>query len=69
MAGTQINLAFIKARRVELNKSLLEVAEALGFKDASTYWNYENGNFRLKADMLPLLAEILECEIEKFFEN
>ena len=45
------------------------MAEQLGFKDGSTYWNYENGKYRLKADMLPKLAEILNCEIENFFKN
>lgn len=64
-----IDLDFIKKRRLELGKSAQEMALDLGFKDGSTYWNYENGNYRLKADMLPRLAEILDCTIENFFTN
>lgn len=64
-----IDLDFIKKKRLELGKSAQEMALELGFKDGSTYWNYENGNYRLKADMLPKLAEILGCNIENFFTN
>ena len=64
-----IDLDFIKKTRQERNLSSQEMAEQLGFKDGSTYWNYENGKYRLKADMLPKLAEILNCEIENFFKN
>lgn len=63
----KINLDFIKSRRNELGISSQEMAEALGFKDGSTYWNYENGNYRIKADMLPSLAKKLQCEITNFF--
>ena len=63
----EINLEFIKNRRNELGLSSQEMAETLGFKDGSTYWNYENGNYRIKADMLPRLAKKLNCEILNFF--
>lgn len=64
-----IDLEFIKKARQKRNLSSQEMAERLGFKDGSTYWNYENGKYRLKADMLPKLAEILNCEIENFFKS
>lgn len=63
----QLNLDYIKSRRVELGLSLQEVANKLGFKNASTYLKYENGNYSFKAEMLPVLANILKCEIENFF--
>lgn len=63
----KINLEFIKNRRTQLGISSQEMAESLGFKDGSTYWNYENGKYRIKADMLPNLAKKLDCKITNFF--
>lgn len=63
----QLNLDYIKARRIELGLSLQEVANKLGFKNASTYLKYENGDYLFKAETLPALATILNCEIENFF--
>jgi len=65
----QLNLNVIKEKRIKLNLSLQEVANLLGFKNASTYLKYENGEYLFKADMLPKLASILKCEIENFFTN
>lgn len=63
----QLNLDYIKERRIELGLSLKEVANELGFKNASTYLKYENGDYLFKAEMLPVLANILKCRIEIFF--
>jgi len=62
-----LNLDFIKQRRLMLNISLQEMAEKLGFKNASTYLKYENGTYSFKADQLPYLARILKCNIQDFF--
>lgn len=64
-----LNLEYIKKRRIELNLSLQYVANKLGFKNASTYLKYENGDYAFKADMLPKLSSILNSEIEKFFTS
>lgn len=63
------NLDFVKERRRELGISQQKMAEYLGFKNASTYLKYESGTYSFKADMIPLLAKILNCRIEKFFKN
>lgn len=63
----QFNLEFIKARRQELGISTEEMAKVLGFQNYSTYWKYENGQYRFKADMIPALANILQCEPQNFF--
>lgn len=63
----QLNLNYVKARRIELGLSLQEVANELGFKNASTYLKYENGDYLFKAEILPSLATILKCKIENFF--
>lgn len=62
-----LDLDFIKTRRLELKKSLKEVANSLGMTNASVYTKYESGVYAFKADQLPLLAEVLECEISNFF--
>ena len=63
----RLNLDFVKKRREELRLSPTYMAEALGFANASTYWKYESGNYRLRADMLAKLADILKCEPQNFF--
>lgn len=63
----KINHKFIKEKRKEKNITLQEMALYMGYKKASTYSNYENGIYSIKADMLPILANILDCKIEDFF--
>ncbi|EGT5367782.1 TPA: helix-turn-helix transcriptional regulator [Clostridioides difficile] len=65
----KINHDFIKKRRNTLNLSLQNVAKELGFKNASTYFKYETGQYSIRADMLPKLSKILDCDIENFFTN
>ena len=64
-----LNLDFIKTRRLELGISQQKMAEKLGFKNASTYLKYESGAYSFKAEMIPSLANILNCKIENFFKN
>lgn len=63
----KLNLLFIKKRRLEINKTLQEMADCLGMKNASTYLKYESGLYSFKADQLPALAEALKCKITDFF--
>ncbi|CCL36145.1 TPA: helix-turn-helix transcriptional regulator [Clostridioides difficile] len=65
----KINHDFIRKRRNALNLSLQNVAKELGFKNASTYFKYETGQYSIRADMLPKLSKILDCDIENFFTN
>lgn len=64
-----LNLEFIKNRRYELGISQQKMAEKLGFKNASTYFKYETGIYSFKADMIPVLAKTLNCNIENFFKK
>lgn len=64
---TKVDLDYIKERRTELKLSLRNVANQLGFKNASTYLKYENGVYSFKAEQLPPLADVLNCEIKDFF--
>lgn len=61
------NLMFIKKRRLELDLTLQEMANKLGFKNASTYLKYESGEYSFKAEQLPMLANALDCNLVKFF--
>ncbi|MDA7028657.1 helix-turn-helix transcriptional regulator [Bacillus sp. CLL-7-23] len=61
------NLEFVKSRRNSKQIKLQHMANALGFKNASTYMKYENGEYSFKANHLPVLATELECEISDFF--
>lgn len=64
---TSINLKFIKSKRKEKNITLQQMANILGYKKASTYSNYENGIYSIKANMLPVLAKTFECEIKDLY--
>ncbi|MDM5233346.1 helix-turn-helix domain-containing protein [Lysinibacillus pakistanensis] len=63
------NLDFVKQRRQELNMTLQEAADTMEMKNASTYLKYENGTYLFKAEQLPLLANMLKCSEENFFEQ
>jgi transcriptional regulator with XRE-family HTH domain len=65
----QINLDFIKKRRLELGYTNQIMAEKLGFKNASNYYKYETGEYSFKASMLPVLSKILNCDMKNFFIN
>ena len=66
---TKLNLLFIKEKRTSLGLTHQKLAEQLAFKNASTYFKYENGTYSFKADHLPKLANILECNINDLFFN
>lgn len=65
----KLNLKYIKNKRLEKKLTLQEMAEKLGMKDASTYMRYEKGEYALKADIIPKIALILNCDIKDFFKN
>lgn len=63
-----LDLRFIKNKRTEKGIDLQYMSEQLGFKNASTYKKYEDGIYKMKAEMLPTLAKVLECEVSDFFK-
>jgi transcriptional regulator with XRE-family HTH domain len=63
----RINLEFIAKRRVEAGITLQDMAESLGFKNASTYLKYEKGEYDLKANHIPVLAKKLNCALRDLF--
>lgn len=63
------NLAYIAKRRKEQRVTQQEMAKKLGFRQASTYSKYENGDYKIKAEMLPQIADILRCQVTNFFAS
>lgn len=63
----QFSLEVIKNKRLKEEKTLQEMADSMGIKNASTYLKYETGFYAFKAEQLPLLAKSLNCKITDFF--
>lgn len=63
----EINLFLIKKRRKEMRITLQEMAEVLGFKNASNYYKYEKGEYKFSAEHLPLIADKLKLKINEIF--
>lgn len=57
----------IKTRRQELGYNQAEMAKLVGLSNASHYQKYEDGIYKLKAEMLPKFSKALEMDIEDFF--
>lgn len=65
----KFNPSIIARKRSEKKISLQHMAETLGFKNASTYMHYEKGTYAFKAEQLPIVAKVLGCKVEDFFEE
>jgi transcriptional regulator with XRE-family HTH domain len=65
----KLNLDYISHRRNELGLTLQDMAEALGFKNASTYLKYEKGVYCFRANHLPIMARRLKCTLDSLFMN
>lgn len=65
----KFNPLVIAKKRSEKKISLQQMAEELGFKNASTYMHYEKGTYAFKAEQLPTVAEVLGCKVEDFYEE
>jgi len=63
----KLDLNFIVNRRKKLGFTMKYMADKLHISGASSYYKYETGEYKIKADMLPDLAMTLRCNIENFF--
>lgn len=64
----ELDLEFIKQKRESEGLTFRQVSTAMGFKSPSTYYKYENGEYSLDAHHLPVLAQILKCDLADFFK-
>lgn len=62
----QFNVKLIEARRKKLGMTIEDMADKVGMSTTS-YFRYEKGESRIKADMLPAFAEALKVSISRFF--
>ncbi|WYU50004.1 helix-turn-helix transcriptional regulator [Bacillus sp. FSL K6-0047] len=58
-----------RIRELRLQKGIQQsfVAEKLGYKSSSSLNDIEMGRRKLKADLIPLLAEILDVDVSDLF--
>lgn len=63
----EVNLDVIRARRKEMRFTLQDMADVLGFKDASTYYKYEKGHYKFKANHIPILSTKLKLRMKEIF--
>jgi transcriptional regulator with XRE-family HTH domain len=63
-----LNLDFISNRRRKMGLKQAELAEMLGM-GATDYCKYENGIYKLNAEMIPTLARALRCPIVALFKE
>lgn len=68
MEKKEVNLKLMKEKREEKGFTLKDMAEELGLSNGSNYLKYENGDYKLKADMIPALSKKLGIGITKFFK-
>lgn len=63
-----LNLEFISNRRKKMGLKQAELAEMLDM-GATDYCKYENGIYKLNAEMIPTLARALRCPIAALFKD
>ena len=63
------DLKAIENRRRMLRISRKDMAQRLSLSNESVYWKYEKGDYKFKAETLPKLAAILQCEPQYFFTD
>lgn len=63
----KVNIDFIKKRRQEMKLTQLEMAKKLGLKSAPSYLMYEKGSYEFKAEMMPIIADVLGCDLKELY--
>lgn len=64
----EINLGFVKKKRMELHYTNADMAKALGLSSPEKYYRRETGEYAFKATELPALSAKLKEPIESFFK-
>ena len=63
----KLDLNLIRAKRLEKNISLVEMAERVGMTSNSQYYKYEAGIYKFNANTVPKVAEALGMKIEDLY--
>ena len=64
-----MNLLALRKIRGEMNLSLQDMADALGLKTAGGYLRIENGENKLKAEHLPIIANKFDMSLDELATN
>ena len=67
MQNNVINLDYIVRRRKALGFTQSDMANKLRMNSAPAYNKYEKGIYKFNAEIIPLLAETLQCEFKDIF--
>lgn len=67
MVKRKLDLDYIKKLREENHYSQAYMAEQLGLKSTDKYTRRENGQYNFQSSELPILSDLLNTPIEKFF--
>lgn len=65
----EIDCDFIRERRLELEYTQTYIAFCLGYRNASSYYKSENGDQALRAKDLPIIAQLLKCDINDLYKK
>lgn len=65
----ELDLELIKEKRLALKYTHGEIAYYLGYKNPCSYYKYENGDYAFKANQLPILAQVLGCELTSLYKK
>ncbi len=65
----QVNLEKMRALRVKRGLSQARMAEALGYKTPLGYHYLESGRCQIKAQHLPVIAKLLDVDIQELFAS
>jgi transcriptional regulator with XRE-family HTH domain len=64
----QISAEFLRSRRLELGKSVEQVAAEVG-RSVNAVFTWESGRYVPATDSLPSLARSLECDLADLYEK
>lgn len=64
---SELNLEYIKKRRLELGLSQADISEMVGMNGKASYSRYENGIYSFNANHVPLLAKALKTSISNLY--
>lgn len=63
----KVNLNYIKSERKAKKISLQEMADLLGFKNASNYYKYETGEYEFSANHIYAISKSWKKSLKNFF--
>lgn len=63
----EVNLNLIKETRLKKGYSLQEMAENIGLSDKVKYYRRESGEYKFKAEEIPLVCSSLGIPYKKIF--